>query len=190
MPFGSKEDGSDAHQETQARRDRREATAGRCPHIARPERGRGDPLNRRHRGDVLPLAPGVRRIEERPGEATERPGDREHPASSRGLGSDAGQTDPAGGGPGKLLSPSRRRACIEHVRRELSVSERRACAALGQHRSTQRKIPQGRDDVEGLTADVVELARQYGRYGYRKIAELLRRTGWLVNEKRVERNLR
>jgi len=69
----------------------------------------------------------------------------------------------------------------------LSVSERRACAALGQHRSTQRKIPQGRDDKERLTADIVELARQYGRYGYRKIAALLRRAGWLVNDKRVER---
>src|SRR5690348_9307113 len=89
--------------------------------------------------------------------------------------------------PGKLLSPARRRACIEHVRGVLSVSERRACAALGQHRSTQRKIPRGREDEEQLTADIVELARQYGRYGYRKIAELLRRAGWLVNDKRVER---
>jgi hypothetical protein len=74
------------------------------------------------------------------------------------------------------------------VRRELHVSERRACAALGQHHSTQRKTPQGRDDKERLTADIVELARQYGRYGYRKIAELLRATaGWVVNDKRVER---
>jgi len=69
----------------------------------------------------------------------------------------------------------------------LAVSERRACAALGQHRSTQRKVPRGRDDEERLTADIVELTRQYGRYGYRKIAELLRRAGWLVNHKRVER---
>ena len=69
----------------------------------------------------------------------------------------------------------------------LLVSERRACAALGQHRSTQRKLPQGRDDEARLTADIIELARQYGRYGYRKIAELLRRAGWLVNDKRVER---
>jgi transposase InsO family protein len=77
---------------------------------------------------------------------------------------------------------------IEHVRRALQVSERRACAALGQHRSTQRKAPHGRDDEERLTADIVELARQYGRYGYRKIAELLRTTaGWVVNDKRVER---
>lgn len=77
---------------------------------------------------------------------------------------------------------------IAHVRRELHVSERRACAVLGQHRSTQRKTPQGRDDDERLIADIVELAKQYGRYGYRKIAELLRTTaGWVVNDKRVER---
>ena len=67
------------------------------------------------------------------------------------------------------------------------MSERRACAVLGQHRSTQRKAPQGREDEARLTADIVELARQYGRYGYRKIAALLRRAGWLVNDKRVER---
>jgi putative transposase len=59
---------------------------------------------------------------------------------------------------------------------------------LGQHRSTQRRFPQGRDDEERLTADIIALARQYGRYGYRKIAELLRSTaGWVVNDKRVER---
>ena len=61
------------------------------------------------------------------------------------------------------------------------------CAALGQHRSTQRKTPRGRDDEARLTADIVELARQYGRYGYRRITALLRTAGWLVNAKRVER---
>ena len=69
----------------------------------------------------------------------------------------------------------------------MHVSERRACAALGQHRSTQRKVPRGRDDEERLTADTIALARQYGRYGYRKIAGLLEQAGWLVNDKRVER---
>jgi transposase InsO family protein len=73
------------------------------------------------------------------------------------------------------------------VRHHLHVSERRACAALGQHRSTQRRIPRGREDEERLTADIIELARLYGRYGYRKIAALLRDAGWLVNDKRVER---
>lgn len=59
---------------------------------------------------------------------------------------------------------------------------------LGQHRSTQRRIPHGREDEEKLIADIVELVRRYGRYGYRKIAALLRSTaGWVVNDKRVER---
>jgi putative transposase len=69
----------------------------------------------------------------------------------------------------------------------LHVSERRACAALGQHRSTQRKVPRGREDTERLTADVIELARQYGRFGYRKVAALLRQAGWSVSDGRVER---
>jgi transposase InsO family protein len=74
------------------------------------------------------------------------------------------------------------------VRSTLKLSERRVCRVLGQHRSTQRRVPRGRDDEARLTADIIALARQYGRYGYRKIAELLRSTaGWIVNDKRVER---
>jgi transposase InsO family protein len=73
------------------------------------------------------------------------------------------------------------------VRQSIGVSERRACRTLGQHRSTQRKVPQGRDDEQRLTADTIELARQYGRYGYRMVTGLLKQSGWNVNHKRVER---
>jgi len=45
----------------------------------------------------------------------------------------------------------------------------------------------GRADEELLVADMIELARQYGRFGYRRIAMLLREAGWRVNDKRVER---
>ena len=69
----------------------------------------------------------------------------------------------------------------------MNVSERRACRALGQHRSTQRKVPRGRDDEEALTADLIALAERYGRYGYRKISALLKAAGRFVNDKRVER---
>jgi putative transposase len=70
----------------------------------------------------------------------------------------------------------------------LKLSERRICRVLGQHRSTQRRVPRGPDDEERLTADIIELARRHGRLGYRKIAEMLRSTaGWIVNDKRVER---
>jgi putative transposase len=58
---------------------------------------------------------------------------------------------------------------------------------LGQHRSTQRKVPRGRADEDALTTDIIALASQYGRYGYRRITILLREVGWAVNMKRVER---
>ena len=63
------------------------------------------------------------------------------------------------------------------MRDELGVSERRACAVLGQHRSTQRKVPCAAEDEAALTASIIDLARQYGRYGYRRITALLRAEG-------------
>lgn len=76
---------------------------------------------------------------------------------------------------------------MEHVVVEHGISERFACRVLGQHRSTQRKVPKTTDDEAALTADIIALAIQYGRYGYRRITALLRNAGWVVNVKRVER---
>jgi putative transposase len=98
------------------------------------------------------------------GHCPERAGERA--AAQGGVGLGAREGHPEGGRFGKILSPARRRACAEHVERRLGVSERRACAVLGQHRSTQRKTPRTPDDEAALTADVVELAKRYGRYGY------------------------
>jgi transposase InsO family protein len=69
----------------------------------------------------------------------------------------------------------------------LGVSERRACWVLGQARSTQRHRRRVPFDEARLVARIVELAREYGRYGYRRITALLRREGWRVNAKRVQR---
>jgi putative transposase len=48
-------------------------------------------------------------------------------------------------------------------------------------------VSRGRVDEEALTADIIALASQYGRYGYRRITALLWEAGWAVNVKRVER---
>ena len=69
----------------------------------------------------------------------------------------------------------------------LGVSERRACRVVGQHRSTQRKLPSPRADEKPLTEAIIRLASRYGRYGYRRVTALLRNDGWVVNAKRVER---
>jgi putative transposase len=73
------------------------------------------------------------------------------------------------------------------VEKRLGVSERRACKTLHQHQSVQRRLPSVKSDEAALTAAIVELATRYGRYGYRRITALLKRSGWRVNSKRVER---
>ena len=58
---------------------------------------------------------------------------------------------------------------------------------LEQARMTQRYTPQVVDEEERLAARVIELATQYGRYGYRRITALLRQESWQVNHKKIER---
>ena len=58
---------------------------------------------------------------------------------------------------------------------------------LGQARSTQRRTLVLRDDEDALTQAILNLATEYGRYGYRRVTALLNRQGWCVNHKRVER---
>jgi len=97
-----------------------------------------------------------------------------------------GQVDEAGEGK-TGEDRHRRRRCFDLVGDKMRVSERRACRVLGRHRSTQRRVPCGRPDEGRLVADMIELARQYGRYGYRRIAVMLRDAGWSVSDGRVER---
>ncbi|MBA4106586.1 MAG: hypothetical protein C0485_12580 [Pirellula sp.] len=88
------------------------------------------------------------------------------------------------------MSPTKRRRAVEHVRDCLGrarVSERRACQVLSQPRSTQRRQRCVPSDEPRLVKRIVELASDYGRYGYRRVTALLRREGWTVNHKRVER---
>ena len=76
---------------------------------------------------------------------------------------------------------------MTQVRQRLPISERRACRVLGQARTTQRYPPTSAADEARLVARLVELATQYGRYGYRRVTAVLRGEGWPVNHKRVAR---
>jgi putative transposase len=67
------------------------------------------------------------------------------------------------------------------------MSERQACRMLKQWRGTQRYLPMQRTDENALTEAIVELATEYGRYGYRRITALLQARGWDVGKDRVQR---
>jgi putative transposase len=45
----------------------------------------------------------------------------------------------------------------------------------------------GREDEDALTAAIIALASEYGRYGYRRITVKLREAGWQVGTDRVQR---
>jgi putative transposase len=65
-------------------------------------------------------------------------------------------------------------------------SERRACWLMGLSRSSCRYQPRRRKE-EALRQRLRELAAERRRFGYRRLAVLLRREGWTVNWKRVYR---
>ena len=73
------------------------------------------------------------------------------------------------------------------ARERYGLSERRACRIVSQPRGTQRYVPTVRADEDGLTRAIVTLGSEYGRYGYRRIAALLRSSGWDVGKDRVSR---
>ena len=66
---------------------------------------------------------------------------------------------------------------------KFSVSERRACKVFKQPRSTQRRELKETDEQKMVRERTIELAKEYGRYGYRRITALLRKEGLLVNHK-------
>ena len=67
------------------------------------------------------------------------------------------------------------------------LSERTACRIVGQPRGTQRYVPTLKPDEDALTRNIVYLASEYGRYGYRRVTALLNDVGIEVGKDRVQR---
>jgi putative transposase len=84
------------------------------------------------------------------------------------------------------LSVGQLRDAVVHTRQKLGTSERRTCQVVGLARSTLQYKYADKDD-DALRLALIRLAKQYGRYGYRKVSELLEAEGWRANHKKVER---
>jgi putative transposase len=79
-----------------------------------------------------------------------------------------------------MVSPARKREAVR-------FSERRVCRALDVPRSTFRFVERVGEFGRRLLTRVLELVRRFPRFGYRRVCALLRREGWRVNHKRIER---
>jgi putative transposase len=73
------------------------------------------------------------------------------------------------------------------VVKSLNISERRACRVINQSRSTKRYRPKFTNDKIKIRSQVIDLAKEYGRYGYKRITILMRQEGFMVNKKQVYR---
>ena len=85
-----------------------------------------------------------------------------------------------------MVSPTQRRAGVRWAREAYQLPERRACRVMGFSRSTER-YQSVRPSREPLRARLKELAAVRVSYGYRRLHIMLRREGWPVNRKLIER---
>lgn len=86
-----------------------------------------------------------------------------------------------------MVSPLARRSAAKYLVKERKCSRRRACIIVGISRSVVRYVAKQREDEVELIKKVHKLAVRNSRYGYRRIAVLLRREGCKINKKRVHR---
>lgn len=84
------------------------------------------------------------------------------------------------------MTTNQRRAAVTHLRAHYPVSDRRACRLVRLSRSRWQYRSTRLSDGP-LAAALKAKAEQRPRWGYRRLALLLRRDGWVVNSKRVLR---
>lgn len=76
---------------------------------------------------------------------------------------------------------------MDAIQEKYHLGERTACRIVGQPRGTQRYVPTLKPDEDELTRNIVYLASEYGRYGYRRVTALLNDGGIDVGKDRVQR---
>jgi len=86
----------------------------------------------------------------------------------------------------KFVEPAECRLAVRHVVETHGYYERRACKLMDIDRRTYRRVP-APDRNADLRIRLKELAEERRRFGRPRLLTLLRREGWVVNHKRVER---
>ena len=85
-----------------------------------------------------------------------------------------------------MVTPVARREAVVHLVEGHEMSERRACHVISADRSSIRYRARRADDAQ-LRSRLRQLAQQRRRFGYRRLHVLLKREGYEVNRKRIQR---
>jgi putative transposase len=87
-----------------------------------------------------------------------------------------------------MVSPSHKKRAVQQVAQQGLCSTRRACGVVDLATSSFYYQPQTPTDRQHrLEQQIITLSKKHPRWGYRFIHQLLRREGWTVNRKRVQR---
>jgi len=85
-----------------------------------------------------------------------------------------------------MVSPAQRRELVDFFVKDHELSERWACSLAGLSRTVRRYHSRRASDVE-LRIELKRLAAERPRFGYRRLGVLLRRSGVVINHKRLWR---
>lgn len=85
-----------------------------------------------------------------------------------------------------MVSSQARREVVKYFKKEYEISERVACEQANINRSTYRYKGKRRVDKTAIE-EILEIAKRYVCYGYRRVYALLRRRGIIINHKKVYR---
>ncbi len=83
-----------------------------------------------------------------------------------------------------MVSLAGQRIVSDYLQQTYTISERRSCRIIGINRSTKRNKPIANQDQE-FRAEIHRLSERYPRFGYRKIYDKLKESGWCVGRERV-----
>ena len=88
--------------------------------------------------------------------------------------------------PPKALRPARKRKLVDEMRTTWKVSVRKACGVLRFDPKSYRYRSR-RPGQAPLESRIKEICQTRVRYGYRRVHVMLRREGWVINQKKTRR---
>ena len=86
----------------------------------------------------------------------------------------------------KMVTPAVKREAVVHLIQDYEVNQRRACKVLGAANGVVRYVRQRADDM-ALCSRLRELAHERKGFGYRRLHQMLKREGVVMNIKKLRR---
>ena len=135
---------------------------------------------------ILYVADEIRGARHQRREETAPAGRRKQTVKTDGGGASVGHSGAEGDHRKNLVRPKAKRTAATLMVARFGLSQRRVCQLVALDRNTLR-YQSRRSDDQGLRARMREIAETKRRYGCPRIYVRLRREGWTVNHKKVER---